>query len=212
MKLKDVFNSWQSHAGIFSILEDLFPMPWADRQGELELDLDYFGLHGNREISPIVKSLLNDDGELTDGNKARLARIIYNRFGVQWGKLYNTLSLEYNPISNYDMTETEHIDDEIGRRNQLTNDTKSTTDNDTYGFNSITPIPNDRIRLSSGVTTNGEEKTDRGTDRRLTRSGNIGVTTSQQMLQSERDIWLWDFFKTVYNNVNEVLTIPYYKY
>ena len=45
----------------------------------------------------------------------------------------------------------------------------------------------------------------------LTRSGNIGVTTSQQMLQSERDLWLWNFFRDiVFPDLDYILTIPTY--
>ena len=48
------------------------------------------------------------------------------------------------------------------------------------------------------------------TDRTLTRSGNIGVTTSQQMLEAERQVWLYDYFNTIYKELNTILTIPYY--
>ena len=45
----------------------------------------------------------------------------------------------------------------------------------------------------------------------LRRSGNIGVTTSQQMIQAERDLWMWDFFHSVvFPDVDRVLTIPIY--
>lgn len=45
----------------------------------------------------------------------------------------------------------------------------------------------------------------------LTRSGNIGVTTSQQMLQSERDIWLWNFFRdVVYPDIDRLLSLAVY--
>lgn len=47
---------------------------------------------------------------------------------------------------------------------------------------------------------------------RLTRSGNIGVTTSQQMIESERNLWLlWDFFhRIVFPDVDRVITINIY--
>ena len=47
-------------------------------------------------------------------------------------------------------------------------------------------------------------------DRTLTRSGNIGVTTSQQMLQAELDIRTYDFYKSVYDDIDHVLTTPVY--
>lgn len=44
----------------------------------------------------------------------------------------------------------------------------------------------------------------------LTRSGNIGVTTSQQMLQSEIDLWKWNFFYEVFSDIDNVFTISTY--
>lgn len=46
----------------------------------------------------------------------------------------------------------------------------------------------------------------------LTRSGNIGVTTSQQMIEAERELWrMWNFFRgIVYPDVDRVLTIEIY--
>lgn len=45
----------------------------------------------------------------------------------------------------------------------------------------------------------------------LERSGNIGVTTSQQMIESERNLWLWNFFyKVVFPDVDRVLALQIY--
>lgn len=45
----------------------------------------------------------------------------------------------------------------------------------------------------------------------LTRSGNIGVTTTQQMLQSDIELWQWNFFKNVVMpNIDGVLTTMLY--
>ena len=47
--------------------------------------------------------------------------------------------------------------------------------------------------------------------RTLSRTGNIGVTTSQQMIEAQRDLWVWDFFKVVFKDVDSVLTIPVFQ-
>lgn len=44
----------------------------------------------------------------------------------------------------------------------------------------------------------------------LTRKGNIGVTTSQQMAQSEIDLWQWNFFEQVFRDIDTLLTLPIY--
>ena len=45
----------------------------------------------------------------------------------------------------------------------------------------------------------------------LTRKGNIGVTTSQQMIESERNLWYWNFFRdVVFPDLDRVLTLQIY--
>lgn len=45
----------------------------------------------------------------------------------------------------------------------------------------------------------------------LTRSGNIGVTTSQKMIESERMLWMWNFFRdVVFPDIDRVLTLQIY--
>lgn len=44
----------------------------------------------------------------------------------------------------------------------------------------------------------------------LTRSGNIGVTTSQMMLESSIKLWQWSFFETVFRDLDQILTLDTY--
>ena len=64
----------------------------------------------------------------------------------------------------------------------------------------------------TGTQANAESGSDTSTrNYRLTRSGNIGVTTSQQMIEQERNLWLWDFFySVVFPDIDRVMTIPIY--
>ena len=112
--------------------------------------------------------------------------------------------------------------------------TKQTNDS-TYGFNSSTAVPSGSRSESSGGTdtmTYNTTETDTGTSTMhntgtvtdadtgtdtntrnytLTRKGNIGVTTSQQLLQSERDLWKWVFFNdVVFPDIDRVMTIQTY--
>ena len=65
---------------------------------------------------------------------------------------------------------------------------------------------------NTGTVTDADTGTDTNTrNYTLTRKGNIGVTTSQQLLQSERDLWKWVFFDdVVYPDIDRVLTIQTY--
>lgn len=59
------------------------------------------------------------------------------------------------------------------------------------------------------ATKNWTEITRKGKDT-LTRSGNIGVTTSQQMLESEFELRRKHFFDRVMEDIDMVLTCPYW--
>ena len=103
------------------------------------------------------------------------------------------------------------------------------------GFNSSDSVPTDsQTQSATGTNTNtqtgtdtiqydvtneyGETQTDNdgGVDTQtrnytLKRSGNIGVTTSQQMIESERSLWMWNFFRNVvFPDIDRVLTLQIY--
>ena len=117
-----------------------------------------------------------------------------------------------------------------------TPNTTTQDDNDVFGFNSVESVPSDSRTIhntGTNQTTYNTQETDTGsqtgrdtgiqsfadggsdTETRnymLTRSGNIGVTTSQQMIEAERNLWrMWDFFRgIVYPDIDRVLTIEIY--
>ncbi len=42
------------------------------------------------------------------------------------------------------------------------------------------------------------------------RSGNIGVTTTQKMIAEERELWLWNYFNSVFKDIDSVLALAFY--
>ena len=107
-----------------------------------------------------------------------------------------------------------------------TPDTEITAEGSVYGYDSSQPSPSDKAVTTTsgtneteydladaetGTVTDAETGTDTDTrNYELTRKGNIGVTTSQQMLQAELEVRTYDFFKSVYEDIDKVLTIPVY--
>lgn len=134
-----------------------------------------------------------------------LATQIGKKFVSSWVKMYEALSAEYNPIENYSMSETRTPN--LSRKNSVSADYseadetktnfKTESDGETYGFNSTVPVPASKNTAKGtetdnhGTTTHTQtgyrEETQTGTET-LIRSGNIGVTTSAQMIQGEMDI------------------------
>lgn len=229
-RLIDTYDA--TTGGIFSALDSL-DVPWKNDVDGATLDTEYyFNISGQKSLSP----LMSHYAPITQEKLTTVANLVFNMFRGNWEKLYYTLSLEYNPISNYDMTETETIDNDRSNTrtntgtqttagsNSATGSTSSNSENDVYGFNSVTPVndtesdvtaSNTTSSTDSHTTTDNLTETETGgenIERTLTRSGNIGVTTSQQMIQSERDLWLWNFFyNVVFPNVDKVLTLEIYQ-
>lgn len=126
-----------------------------------------------------------------------------------WDRIYSAAQLEYNPIENYNRNEVttitddgsdQHSGNDVSRNSgsDTTASTGSSTNtHDVTGYESGTYVPKDKMTNSSSdsVTatyggtntfTHGE-KIDRDNERTIEGniSGNIGVTTSQQMLEQE---------------------------
>ena len=258
-RLNDVFPEWLTGGGIFSTLQT-FPVPWQDEDISLALDMEYHGnVSGEKIITPLIEKIRSGE-VLTDAEKTLVATSILAVCGANWGKQWETMSFEYDPIENYSMREQMTNDrtvDEYGRTRTRTDnlqhkktgteqdvpnltdtttpDLTSTDENSVYGFNSSDPVPSDeQTKRATGTNTNTRTGTDTwtynttdsdtgtqtdndgGSDTRtrnytLTRSGNIGVTTSQQMIESERALWIWNFFRNVvFPDIDRVLTLQIY--
>lgn len=228
LTLNSVYPEWITK-GIFSYLNAL-EVPWKNDVSGNQLDIIY---HGSRSGDKIIGSLIEnylDNNTVSDDNKIIIAQAIYTIYIKNWNALYKTLSLEYNPIENYSMTETENVQDTHkgtleSNGNNTNTYTETTIVNDTsnnqlWGFNSTDSVNSDK---QTGDTTRDVESTmdsthkntDRETkditsDRTLKRSGNIGVTTSQQMIESERQLWLWNFFESVFSDIDKILVLKIY--
>ena len=224
-RLVDVWDNYLNK-GIFYLLYHYYAedLKLFESFNFYELDLDYFGNHsGRKATSPLIDILLEDYelDELDISLKSKLADIIFVKYGLKWNKLYDTLVAEYNPIENYSMTEEDkpdYINKITGKQNsKIKVDTSNTRDSGLYGFNSTeaTPVASETgviAQTSEGKENfnNQESEETRKGKRVLTRKGNIGVTTTQQMLESERRLWFWSLVEQAFEDVDEVLTSNYY--
>lgn len=102
--------------------------------------------------------------------------------------------------SGTDTTNYNDVKNMVSQNNEV-----KTTGTDTTQYNDR----KDKDTGSSSNTASGKDTHTR--NYKLTRSGNIGVTTSQQMLQSERELWLWNFFENVvFPDIDRALTLAIY--
>lgn len=125
-----------------------------------------------------------------------------------WKKLWATENLEYNPIWNVDGTVTEFETIERDKTNDIdrttssgemtSDDVEQTTTDSVTGYNSTawqdhtkSVVDSDRdISRSVTGSDNVDESESEDSERSLVtkRTGNIGVTTTQQMIREEREI------------------------
>ena len=205
--LRDVFTGWNTGAGIFNVLSTIADMPWKDVATVYEgvLDISYFGNHsGGKFCSPLVKLVLDENGEVPAEARIIIAKILVSKYLKNWQHLWYTNEAVYSPIHNYDMTEnrtlrtadSEAVTD-VRSGSDSTDHGRTTDEMDyTYGLNTDTdnPKPSDKFYTEEGGTTsNTSESTDNrnrvgaGEEEEEThRAGNIGVTTTQKLLQEER--------------------------
>jgi len=139
----------------------------------------------------LVQNLIMDSGEFgvlyADGDyfKSILGWWSEKELPI-WEKLYKTELLKYDPIMNYDRT------DEI---------TRDITGNST---NSETSFDSGELRTTDGSDSTGKEIT-------KSRSfGNIGVTTSQQMIEQERRVAEFNTYNYIIRSFTNKFCIELY--
>lgn len=149
--------------------------------------------------------------------------------------LYNTTQLEYNPIYNVDETtnETNTRTPNLSKAKTGTEtnaDTRSTTSSDSItGINQVTTYDSNTFnddskntQTGSNTTTNSGNitttynttDTETGTDKNVlsrTRSGNIGVTSSQDLIEQERNIRDLSIFTIWCDRFADRFLIPIYE-
>lgn len=248
--MKTIYPTLSAGNAIFSDLQS-FEVPWRDANISSTLDYYYLSVSGEMHPAPLLadmsyNSTLRTYEPLTTEQRTVIAGIIFNIYDAKWVRLWNAYNAEYNPISNYDMVESETINKDVATTNSdsgtithtgtdtVTNTgtigttSQGTNDRGVYGFNSATASADSETSASASSTqTNNTTETDTqnltethnllngGTSdeditRSLERSGNIGVTTTQQMLTSEIELWQWNYYKSVVDDINSIACMCIY--
>ena len=201
---------------VFTLISDFI-----NQDNYVLLDTDYeVGFSGDKIISPLLEKILVQslsdlgysiedfmDDSFNDYSSLiplilmnyGIGNILYQRFGVKWKKIYDSLVASvYNPINNYDMEETRTPNLSTG----VTANAESKTG--VFGFNGTSAKDSATNDGNSSSTT-----TLTGTDT-LTRKGNIGVTTTQQMITQELELRKHDFYRMIYMDIDSILCLKIY--
>ena len=132
-----------------------------------------------------------------------------NKWRRTFDKWLSALSEEYNPLHNYDRHEVYTDNRNINRTENATGTDNSTssgsgnTENKVSAYDVSTYQPHDEADTSStgsnssSSVTNASGKTSDVLKHDAHLYGNIGVTTSQQMLRDELDIDTWNIYEHI---------------
>lgn len=140
----------------------------------------------------------DDNVETTDGELSRTGTE-----GLTHGMVESTQHgrTEDNVNYKYGLNTTEYqknrSDENVSTEGGTTTTTDSGTDTTTRNLVDST----DQIVTEDNEGTEHEE---------THRYGNIGVTTTQKLLQEERNLWLWNFFDEVFNDLDKELALAFH--
>lgn len=137
----------------------------------------------------------------------------------KWRKLIATIALTYDPITNYDKTETEKITDNTiiaATSTSNSGERTGTTTASKAGFDSAEFQNADKTQnVISPVVDSGENNTTTKYihEKELKTIGNIGTMTTQSMITEERDIAMFSVVEMVASEVMDLLTAGvFYEY
>ena len=182
---------------IFDEIKTKINLDWFDDSLIAAMKIEYYYNHAfTKYISLLFYNLINIPKTM-DEVADLLASVIVNKFKTKWTRLHEVLNLTYNPIDNYNMSETENT--------QLKSDVNISNANSIYAFNDAeaTPTSESNSKTSTNALFNDNL-------RELTRKGNIGVTTSQQMINSELELREYNFIEVIYSDIDSILTLKIY--
>ena len=139
-----------------------------------------------------------DETATTDGTLARSGTesTQYGRVEtVGHGRTNEQMSYKYG--INTDTSNPKPSDKVNNTEGGTTTTTLSGTDTDTRNLTDTT----DETRKKDNDGTEHEE---------IHRYGNIGVTTTQKLLQEERQLWLWNYFDQIFSDLDKELALAFH--
>lgn len=131
-------------------------------------------------------------------------QLAYTEFTRNWIDVFKALAIEYKPLENYNMIESNHeylqLDNikHTNNNESTTTDKTTTFDDSTFRNNTQTTDNSTNTQTTeymNNLTDDNNINSNQITTVKNMKSGNLGVTTSQQMLQAEIDIRIKNYVK-----------------
>ena len=150
---------------------------------------------------------------------AKAVQFQFEAYTYKWRKLIETTKLTYDPITNYDKTETERITDNTtidATSTTNSGERTGTTTASKAGFDSADFQNADKTQnvIASVIDSGNNNTTTKYThEKELKTVGNIGMMTTQSMITEERNIAMYSVVEMVATEVMDLLTVGvFYEY
>lgn len=152
-----------------------------------------YDMHEERDLATTDDNVETTDGELSRTGTEGLTHGMVE--STQHGRTEDNVNYKYG--LNTTVYQQNRSDENVSTEGGTTTTTDSGTDTTTRNLVDST---------DQTVTEDNE-----GTEHEEThRYGNIGVTTTQKLLQEERNLWLWNFFDEVFNDLDKELALAFH--
>ena len=210
---------YESGISIFATLQQK-DVPWKMLNIAGELDTIFKNIKAKNLICNSLCEDISGDA---------LAGIVYSYNIENWQKLWENYTAKYNPIDNYSRHEetvlTDSGNDTTVKNGSMTNTMAGSTiamDMSTiyaYNSNTATNVSGGQSNVSPNTTAtdtynNVEDKRTLNTEHKTVSdiSGNVGVTTSAQMIDENIKLWKWNYFDEVFDSIIRLITTGVYNY
>ena len=131
-----------------------------------------------------------------------------------WEKLYKTTVLDYNPIWNVDATITEENSGDNSQENSGDNSQENASGNveSVKGYNSNTWAEHTKDDATSNGSGDWSESRsgDWSESRSQRRTGNIGVTATQDLINKEREVAVFNIYSEIVNSFKKRFCLMVY--
>lgn len=152
-----------------------------------------YDMYEERDLATTDDNVETTDGELSRTGTEGLTHGMVE--STQHGRTEDNVNYKYG--LNTTVYQQNRSDENVSTEGGTTVTTDSGTDTTTRNLVDST---------DQTVTEDNE-----GTEHEEThRYGNIGVTTTQKLIQEERNLWLWNFFDEVFNDLDKELALAFH--
>lgn len=176
---------------------------------------DYLNLPEGIDRETVINTIMMRAGEFDlVYNSPDFMRESIRTWSAKWYETFRrwekAITFDYDPLYNYDRHE-EWTEDTSGKASGNSSSTADSTTLDKVSAFNSSSFENSSQATNNGNSTAENYGENEGHNKRVGRAyGNIGVTTSQQMLQSEYDIALWSLYGHIADIFCNEYTVPVY--